>query len=426
MKEEVKTLKAEVKDVLENNILNFWLDKMVDEENGGFYGQMTGEGEIVKTADKGGILNARILWSFSAAYRVLHKQEYLEAATRAKDYIIDHFIDKEYGGTYWSLDYKGRPKDTKKQFYAIGFTIYGLSEYARATGDREALDYAMELYECIEEHSLDREYNGYIEACTREWGEIADMRLSELDANYPKSQNTHLHIIEPYTNLFRCIKELKAAESCDYVPAIGSVLPIGVTVPDDFVVRLESSLRNLITIFTDKILNPDTHHLDLFFDMDWTREAGRLESYGHDIECSWLMHEAALVLGDETVLRKVETVVQMVAKASEKGLNEDGSMVHEANLDTGYVDTDRHWWVQAENVVGWINIWQYFGDESALQKALRGWQYIKDNLIDREGGEWWWSRDPERNINRKDDKAGFWKCPYHNSRMCLELMERDF
>jgi mannobiose 2-epimerase len=426
MKEEVKTLKAEVRDVLENNILNFWLDKMVDEENGGFYGQMTGEGEIVKTADKGGILNARILWSFSAAYRVLHKQEYLEAATRAKDYIIDHFIDKEYGGTYWSLDYKGQPKDTKKQFYAIGFTIYGLSEYARATGDREALDYAMELYECIEEHSLDSEYNGYIEACTREWGEIADMRLSELDANYPKSQNTHLHIIEPYTNLFRCIKELKAAESCDYVPAIGSVLPIGVTVPDDFVVRLESSLRNLITIFTDKILNPDTHHLDLFFDMDWTREAGRLESYGHDIECSWLMHEAALVLGDETVLRKVETVVQMVAKASEKGLNEDGSMVHEANLDTGYVDTDRHWWVQAENVVGWINIWQYFGDESALQKALRGWQYIKDNLIDREGGEWWWSRDPERNINRKDDKAGFWKCPYHNSRMCLELMERDF
>ena len=426
MKEEVKTLKAEVRDVLENNILNFWLDKMVDEENGGFYGQMTGEGEIVKTADKGGILNARILWSFSAAYRVLHKQEYLEAATRAKDYIIDHFIDKEYGGTYWSLDYKGQPKDTKKQFYAIGFTIYGLSEYARATGDREALDYAMELYESIEEHSLDREYNGYIEACTREWGEIADMRLSELDANYPKSQNTHLHIIEPYTNLFRCIKELKAAESCDYVPAIGSVLPIGVTVPDDFVVRLESSLRNLITIFTDKILNPDTHHLDLFFDMDWTREAGRLESYGHDIECSWLMHEAALVLGDETVLRKVETVVQMVAKASEKGLNEDGSMVHEANLDTGYVDTDRHWWVQAENVVGWINIWQYFGDESALQKALCGWQYIKDNLIDREGGEWWWSRDPERNINRKDDKAGFWKCPYHNSRMCLELMERDF
>ena len=426
----INILKSEVLDVLENNILRFWLDKMQDKENGGFYGQMTGEGELVKTADKGGILNARILWSFSAAYRVLRKPEYLEAATRAKEYIIEHFIDEEFGGTYWSLDYKGNPKDTKKQFYAIGFMIYGLSEYARATGDHEALEYAIQLYECIEEHSLDKQYNGYIEACTREWGEIADMRLSELDANFPKSQNTHLHIIEPYTNLFRALKELDAIENAtnDYglKPYVGQFTTVNISVDPDIVIRLESSLRNLINIFTDKILNPQTHHLDLFFDMDWKREAGALESYGHDIECSWLLHEAALVLGDDIVLKKVEPIVQMVAKASEKGLNEDGSMIHEANLDTGYIDTDRHWWVQAENVVGWINIYQYFGDEDALQKALNGWQYIKDNLIDREGGEWWWSRDPQRNINRKDDKAGFWKCPYHNSRMCLEILERDF
>ncbi|MBO7102923.1 MAG: AGE family epimerase/isomerase [Bacteroidaceae bacterium] len=426
----IEILKSEVLDVLENNILRFWLDKMQDKENGGFYGQMTGEGELVKTADKGGILNARILWSFSAAYRVLRKPEYLEAATRAKEYIIEHFIDEEFGGTYWSLDYKGNPKDTKKQFYAIGFMIYGLSEYARATGDHEALEYAIQLYECIEEHSLDKQYNGYIEACTREWGEIADMRLSELDANFPKSQNTHLHIIEPYTNLFRGLKELDAIENAtnDYglKPYVGQFTTVNISVDPDIVIRLEASLRNLINIFTDKILNPQTHHLDLFFDMDWKREAGALESYGHDIECSWLLHEAALVLGDDIVLKKVEPIVQMVAKASEKGLNEDGSMVHEANLDTGYVDNDRHWWVQAENVVGWINIYQYFGDEDALQKALNGWQYIKDNLIDREGGEWWWSRDPQRNINRKDDKAGFWKCPYHNSRMCLEILERDF
>ena len=426
----INILKSEVLDVLENNILRFWLDKMQDKENGGFYGQMTGEGELVKTADKGGILNARILWSFSAAYRVLRKPEYLEAATRAKEYIIEHFIDEEFGGTYWSLDYKGNPKDTKKQFYAIGFMIYGLSEYARATGDHEALEYAIQLYECIEEHSLDKQFNGYIEACTREWGEIADMRLSELDANFPKSQNTHLHIIEPYTNLFRALKELDAIENAtnDYglKPYVGQFTTVNISVDPDIVIRLEASLRNLINIFTDKILNPQTHHLDLFFDMDWKREAGALESYGHDIECSWLLHEAALVLGDDIVLKKVEPIVQMVAKASEKGLNEDGSMVHEANLDTGYVDTDRHWWVQAENVVGWINIYQYFGDGDALQKALNGWQYIKDNLIDREGGEWWWSRDPQRNINRKDDKAGFWKCPYHNSRMCLEILERDF
>ena len=397
-------MRAEMQDVLENNILRFWLDQMQDTEHGGFYGQMTGRGQLVKTADKGAILSARILWSFSAAYRVLHKPEYLDAATRMKDYILEHFYDKEYGGTYWSTDYLGQAKDTKKQFYAIGFMIYGLSEYARATGDREALDYAIQLYECIEEHAFDPQWGGYIEACTREWGTIADMRLSDLDANYPKSQNTHLHIIEPYTNLLRCLKELHAAESSIF--------------------NLQSSIFNLINIFTDRILNPETHHLDLFFEMDWTRGAGRLESYGHDIECSWLMHEAALVLGDKKIIEKVEPVVLAVAKASEKGLQPDGSMIHEANLDTGYVDDDLHWWVQAENVVGWLNIYQHFGDQKALQRAVAGWEYIKRNLIDYEHGEWFWSRRKDGTLNLDDDHAGFWKCPYHNSRMCLETIER--
>ena len=424
MDERVKTMKREMQDVLQNNILRFWLDKMVDHENGGFYGRIDGHGGLHPDAEKGAILNARILWSFFAAYRVLGDEEYLKAATRAKDYIIDHFIDKEFGGVYWSLDSKGQPLDTKKQFYAIGFVIYGMSEYARATGDREALECAMQLFDCIEEHAFDHEHNGYIEACTREWGAIADMRLSELDANYPKSQNTHLHIIEPYTNLLRAIRELQASQSCDYVPVLGSVLPTSVVVPNDSLLTLHASLKNLIDIFTDKILNPETNHLDLFFEMDWTRGAGQLESYGHDIECSWLLHEAALVLGDEEVLNKVEPIVQLVAVASEKGLRPDGSMIHEANLDTGRVDDDLHWWVQAENVVGWYNIYQYFGDEDALDKALRGWAYIKAQLIDYEHGEWYWSRHADGTLNTVDDKAGFWKCPYHNSRMCLEIMER--
>ena len=390
-------MKTEMQDVLQKNILRFWLDKMVDQEHGGFYGRIDGHEHLHADAEKGAILNARILWAFSAAYRVLGDKTYLEAASRAKHYIIDYFIDPEYGGVYWSLDCNGKPLDTKKQFYAIGFAIYGMSEYARATGDAEALKVAIDLYRCIEEHALDHEYNGYIEAMTRDWQPIADMRLSELDANYPKSQNTHLHIIEPYTNLYRVWKsdELKA------------------------------SLHNLIDIFTDRILNPETHHLDLFFDMDWKRGAGALESYGHDIECSWLIHEAALVLGDAEVLKKVEPIVEMVAKASEKGLNADGSMVHEANLDTGYVDSDLHWWVQAEAVVGFFNIYQYFSDESALQKAQHCWTYIKENLIDNENGEWHWSRRKDGTLNLDDDKAGFWKCPYHNSRMCLEIIERS-
>ena len=422
--EHLDMMRLEMQDVLENNILPFWLEKMQDNENGGFYGRIDGSGVLHPDAEKGAILNARILWTFSAAYRVLEKGELLEAATRAKDYLVDHFIDPEYGGVYWSVDYKGEPLDTKKQFYAIAFAIYGLSEYARATGDREALEYALDLYDCIEEHAFDDEQNGYIEACTREWGKIGDMRLSELDANYPKSQNTHLHIMEAYANLLRCLKEMRAQEQCDYVPAIGSVLPVGISVPPETMVSVEGALRNIISIFIDKILNPETNHLDLFFDMDWTRGAGHLESYGHDIECSWLLHEAALVLGDENLLEKVENVVQKVAKASEKGLREDGSMIHEANLDTGHVDDDLHWWVQAENVVGWFNIWQHFGDEEAFKKSEKCWHYIKENLVDFDNGEWYWSRHPDGSLNTVDDKAGFWKCPYHNSRMCLEIIER--
>ena len=423
MNTQIENMRHEMLDVLENNILRFWLDRMIDHENGGFYGRIDGHMQLHPEAEKGAILNARILWSFSAAYRLLKKPEYLEAATRAKDYIIAHFVDAEHGGVFWSLDSKARPLDTKKQFYAIGFAIYGMSEYARATGDHEALDYALQLFDCIEEHAFDHQYNGYIEAMTCDWQPIADMRLSDLDANYPKSQNTHLHIIEPYANLYRTLKTLRP----DNPPTLGAnqfIPDYGPQIPQEYVIRVGQALRNIIGIFTDCILNPDTHHLDLFFDMDWTRGAGQLESYGHDIECSWLLHEAALVLDDPEVLRKVEPIVREVAHASEKGLRPDGSMIHEANLDTGYVDDDLHWWVQAENVVGWMNLYQYFGDEEALQRGIAGWNYIKANLIDHEHGEWYWSRRKDGSLNLDDDHAGFWKCPYHNSRMCLEILER--
>ena len=391
----IEKLVNEVGENLTNNILKYWSTKMIDSRNGGFYGRISGSEQLYADADKGAILNARILWTFSAAYRILGKEEYLTIATRAKQYIIDKFYDKEFGGVYWSLNYLGKPLDTKKQIYAIGFAIYGLSEYARATGDREALDYAIKLFDSIEEHSFDKERNGYFEAMTRQWGEIADMRLSEKDANERKTMNTHLHILEPYANLYRVWKDS----------------------------RLEQQLRNLIDVFITRILDKETYHLNLFFDDNWNSKY-HIISYGHDIEASWLIHEAALVLDDKDLLKKVEPVIVKIAEAAAEGFTPENGMIYESNLDKHHVDRDRHWWVQAETVVGYMNIYQHFGDHKSLERALSCWNYIKNNLIDHEQGEWFWSIKANGEINRDDDKAGFWKCPYHNGRMCMEIIER--
>lgn len=397
------TLCRDVRECLTQNILPFWLNNMLDKRRGGWYGRMTGKGLIVEDAPRGAILYARLLWTMSAAYRVLSDRSYLDAATMTKDYIIEHFMDKEYGGTFWSVAADGQPLDTKKQFYAQGFMLYGFSEYARVTGDEEAMQMAWQLFELIERHAWDKEYGGYIEACTRDWQTITDMRLSAKDENYPKSQNTHLHIIEPYTNLLRLLHETNSES--------------------ENARKVSAAVKHMISLFTDHILNPNTHHLDLFFDMDWTRKS-TTESYGHDIECSWLLHEAALVLADKAILNKVEPIVREVALASEKGLQPDGSMIYEGEPDGSHFDRDRHWWVQAEAGVGFFNLYQHFGDEKALDKAIRLWHYIKNRLIDHEHGEWYWSIHEDGSVNLNDDHAGFWKCPYHNGRMCMELIER--
>lgn len=388
-------LKQEMQKELTTRILPYWMERMVDQENGGFYGRITGQEELMPRADKGDILNARILWTYSAAYRLLGREEYKEMANRAKRYLIDHFYDSEFGGVYWSLNYRGEPLDTKKQIYAIGFAIYGLSEFHRATGDPEALMYAVRLFNDIESHSFDGLKNGYCEALTREWNEIADMRLSEKDANERKTMNTHLHILEPYTNLYRVWKDE----------------------------HLKKQLRNLILIFTDKILDHRTYHLNLFFNEDWESKY-RIISYGHDIEASWLLHEAAIELGNNEILQKVEPLVQKIAIAAEDGLLANGSLIYEYHPDEKKADTDLHWWVQAENVVGHFNLYQHFGDEPALGTAYTCWKFIQRYLIDKEQGEWHWSVSLDHEINREDDKAGFWKCPYHNGRMCMEIIER--
>jgi mannobiose 2-epimerase len=208
--------------------------------------------------------------------------------------------------------------------------------------------------------------------------------------------NTHLHIIEPYTNLLRVWRD-----------------PL-----------LERQTRNLLNLFLHTILNPVTHHLDLFFDEQWQGKRN-IQSFGHDIEASWLLHETALVLGDAALTAQVEQAIRPLARAAGEGLCDDGAMVYEKWTDTGVVNENRDWWVQCECIIGHIDLYQYFGDLEALDIARRCWDFTCRHLVDHEGGEWHWGVKPDGTLNLDDDKAGFWKCPYHNARLCLEIIERE-
>jgi cellobiose epimerase len=389
-------LKAEVESELVKNILPFWSNRMVDNENGGFYGRIEGNGVVHSTADKGSVLNSRILWTFSSAYRVLKNPDYLKIATRSKDYLLKYFFDNNHNGVFWLLDYNGKMKDGKKQIYAQAFTIYALAEYYRVTQDEICLTKAIELFRLIEKYSFDNKLNGYFEAFSREWGTIDDLRLSEKDANEKKTMNTHLHILEAYTNLYRIWK-------------------------DDF---LKQQLRGLIEVFTDKIVNGQTFNLNMFFDEEWNDKTD-LVSYGHNIESSWLLYEAAMILGDDIITERVRKICLRIAEVSTEGIMPDGSMIYEKFFNPEHIDSDRHWWVQAEAVVGFLYAYSLSGKEQFLDKCLASWSFISNHLIDRQNGEWFWSVDKNLKPNIKEDKAGFWKCPYHNSRMCLEIIEKQ-
>ncbi|MEN9917944.1 MAG: hypothetical protein RL662_380 [Bacteroidota bacterium] len=379
------------KEELTNNILPFWMDKMVDEMHGGFYGRIDGNNQLHQNANKGVVLNARILWTFSAAYRILKEEKYLEMAHRAYNYLIDYFIDKQYGGVYWELDYKGQVVNSKKQTYAQGFALYGFSEYYRATNNVEALEHAIDIFHLIEEHK-DSSHGGYLEAFMRNWQPIDDMRLSSKDANEKKSMNTHLHILEPYTNLLRVWSSNK----------------------------MRTAQQELIELFIEKIINKNNFHLHLFFEENWTVKSSMI-SYGHDIEASWLLYEAAEVLADPVLKRKIEQLSLQIAEASREGSLTDGSMIYEKEEE--HINKERHWWVQAEAVVGFMYAYKNSSNNSYKESAEKTWQYIQNQLIDKTTGEWHWSRLQDGSINHEDDKAGFWKCPYHNSRMCMEIIE---
>jgi len=393
--------KLEARVLLETNILRFWQERMVDYQQGGFYGRIDGYNVLHPDAEKGAVLNARILWTFSAAARVLHNTPYRILAARAYDYLVQRFIDREQGGVFWSLNADGTLLDTKKQTYAIAFTIYGLAEYVRLTDNQEALNAAIRLFEDLETHAYKCENekmgkcgNGYVEALTRDWLPIADMRLSEKDENGVFTMNTHLHVLEAYTNLYRVLKNVQR----DDVQGTKE--------------RVERQLRTLIDIFANRIFDPATGHLMLFFDEKW-QPSNTHTSPGHDIEAAWLLHEALEVLGDEVLLNQTLPVIHSLAQAAEEGIMDE-----------------KEWWCFAEAVVGYIDQWELYQEEKTIESNINlelaeaAFHYIQNHLVDRENGEWFWAILPDGTPDRTHDKAGFWKCPYHNSRMCIEIIER--
>ena len=379
----------EVRENLTSCILPYWL--RLKDPRGGFYGEVSAEEKILYDAPRGVILNARLIWSFSAAYAALKDTQYLVAAVHARDWFLEHFCDHKYGGVYWSVTPEGERLDAKKQLYAQGFAIYGLSELYKVTRDDEALKNAVNLYQVVETYFADRENGGYIEALARDFSPLEDMSLSAHDINADKTMNSHLHILEAYANLYQVW-------------------------PDE---GLKEAVVRLLEIIGTRVMAPDGH-LQLYFRRDWSVLPGGL-SYGHDIETSWLALECAFALKDLDVVNRVRPWALAMGKAGNEGLLPDGSLRYE-KLPDGRFDDSRQWWVQAETVVGNLWLWKYHGDGAAADRALAAWKYIKEFLVDGKDGEWWWAVLPDGSLDLTQPKAGFWKCPYHNTRMCLQVL----
>lgn len=376
------------------SILDFWMQHTVDEKHGGFTGQIDFSNQVIETAPKGSVLNARILWSFAAAYNLTGNAQYLFYAERAYNYICGYFIDKEFGGVYWTVDHTGKPLDTKKQVYAIAFTIYAFSEYYKAVKQPAIIQQAINLYDAVIRHSYDKVHGGYIEAFSRDWQPMEDLRLSAKDANEKKTMNTHLHVLEAFTNLY-------------------TVWPYE---------QLQQKIKELVNDFLQHIISPQTNTQHLFFDEAWQPRSATI-SYGHDIEAAWLLQEAAEVIADDALLTTVKQKAVAMADAVAEGLDADGGLWYEYEPAAKHLIKEKHMWPQAEAMVGFFNAWQNTGNELYLQQSITSWNFVQQYIHDKQNGEWLWGVQEDYSPMQKD-KVGLWKCPYHNTRACIEIIKR--
>ncbi len=377
-----------------NDILFWWKTHMPDEVQGGFLGQIDQQNMAVPDAPKGLVLNSRILWTFSSAGLIDPKGGHLTLAQRAFNYLINFFMDPLYGGFFWSLDASGAPLETRKQVYGQAFAIYGLSAYYELSGDEHALAMAKETYALLEKYSYDANESGYLEAFSREWGFLDDLRLSAKDLNAVKSMNTHLHVIEAYANLYRVWK-------------------------DD---SLKEAIQRLLGNFRHSILGADGH-LKLFFNGQW-ESLSKTVSFGHDIEAAWLLQEAAEVINEPEAIDFFRALALRMATVVESAVDSvDGGLFYERLKEENRLIKEKHWWPQAEAMVGFYNAYELSNDSRFLAKSMGCWRFVQQNLRDTRYGEWHWGRDEDGSL-LSEPKAGFWKCPYHNARACMELIKR--
>jgi mannobiose 2-epimerase len=379
---------------LRGNILPFWISRVVDAKGQAFFGSLTNDLAVDRAAERGSLLTSRILWTYSAAYLHYRDPAYLAMADHAYRDLTVHFHDAQHGGFWWSVAADGGVLRDRKQVYGQAFAVYALTEYHAATGRREPLDRAIETYRLIERHARSP-HGGYLEAFGRAWEPIEDMRLSAVDLNEPKSQNTHLHIMEAYTRLL-------------------------IAWPDP---GLRVLLAELVGIMLERIVDHKSGHLGLFFAEDWTLRNDRI-SYGHDIEAAWLLTWAAEVLGDPVLSARIWLLALRIADVTlDEGVDADGGVYNQGS-PAGLTDTNKEWWPQAEAVVGFLNAYQLSGRDRYLSAACRAWDFIEARLIDRRNGEWFRGVTRDGRVLDNELKVSFWKCPYHNGRTGLEAIRR--
>ena len=385
-------MKEEIKDQLVSSIIPFWKN-LRDDEFGGYYGYMGYDLKLDKKAEKGCILNSRITWFFSNAYTLLKDESLLKEADHGYAFLKDHCIDKENGGIYWSMNYDGTPLDTTNHTYNQAFCIYALSSYYEASGKKEALDLAKQLFHMIEEKCTDDQ--GYLEAFTRDFQPESNEKLSENGVLAEKTMNTLLHVLEAYTELYRVSKDEQVKEK----------------------------LKWIMDVFADKVYNPKLKRQEVFFDKNYNSIID-LHSYGHDIETAWLMDRSLEILDDDAYTNRLSPITKALTENIYKVAFDGHSLSNEC--DKGVVDTNRVWWVQAETVIGFLNGYEKDPSKTEYKEAAEAtWQFIKDYVIDkRPGSEWFWLVRQDGTPVEGEPIVEPWKCPYHNGRMCMEVIRR--